>query len=82
MRSSRSAVFAALSPCRPAFAAAAGFSLVINLLMLVSPLYMMQIYNRVLPSRSEPTLILLTGLACAMLGVMCVLGYPAGSSLS
>jgi len=41
--------------------------------MLASPLYMMQIYNRVLPSRSESTLIVLTGLAAAMLGVMCLL---------
>src|SRR5262249_50434668 len=66
-------VLAALWPCRDAFAAAAGFSFFINVLMLASPLYMMQIYNRVLPSRSEPTLVLLTGLACVMLGVMCLL---------
>ena len=66
-------VLAALWPCRDAFAGAAGFSLFINLLMLASPLYMMQIYNRVLPSRSEPTLILLTGLLCTLLAVMCLL---------
>jgi PrtD family type I secretion system ABC transporter len=38
------------------------FSLAVNLMILVSPLYMMQIYNRVLPSRSESTLIMLTTL--------------------
>src|SRR5882724_7470183 len=63
----------ALWPCRDAFVAAAAFSFFINLLMLASPLYMMQIYNRVLPSRSEPTLIVLTGLAAAMLAAMCLL---------
>src|SRR5215467_11258637 len=66
-------LLAALWTCRDAFLAAAAFSFFINLLTLVSPLYMMQIYNRVLPSRSEPTLIVLTGLAAAMLAVMCLL---------
>src|SRR6266404_3584412 len=72
-------LMAALWPCRDAFVAAAAFSFFINLLMLASPIYMMQIYNRVLPSRSEPTLIVLSGLAAAMLAVMCLLAlmrYP------
>ncbi|MDX9815046.1 MAG: type I secretion system permease/ATPase [Sulfurimonadaceae bacterium] len=36
------------------------FSMFINILMLVPPLYMLQLYDRVLSSRSEDTLILLT----------------------
>lgn len=36
------------------------FSLFINLLMLVPPLYMLQLYDRVVTSRSEETLIMLT----------------------
>lgn len=36
------------------------FSLFINILMLVPPLYMLQLYDRVLTSRSEDTLIMLT----------------------
>ncbi|MET0105998.1 MAG: hypothetical protein ABW072_12780 [Sedimenticola sp.] len=36
------------------------FSLFINLIMLVPPLYMLQVYDRVLTSRSEETLLLLT----------------------
>lgn len=36
------------------------FSLFVNLLMLVPPLYMLQLYDRVLTSRSEDTLIMLT----------------------
>ncbi len=36
------------------------FSFIINLLMLVGPLYMMQVYDRVLTSGSVPTLLFLT----------------------
>ena len=46
--------------CRPALLFAILFSSVINLLMLVPPLYMMQVYDRVLSSRSEATLVALT----------------------
>lgn len=52
-----------------------GFSIAINLLMLVSPLYMMQVYDRVLTSRSLPTLVALTGLALALLAVMAALEF-------
>ena len=45
---------------RGAFVAVGGFSLVINLLMLMPALYMLQIYDRVLASRNESTLYLLT----------------------
>lgn len=42
------------------------FSFVINLLMLVGPIYMMQVYDRVLTSGSVPTLVFLT-IAAGML---------------
>jgi ATP-binding cassette subfamily C protein len=51
---------AALRDCRRAFASVALFSGVVNLLMLAGPLYMLQIYDRVLSSRSVPTLIALS----------------------
>jgi ATP-binding cassette subfamily C protein EexD len=41
------------------------FSLVMNLLLLAPPLYMLQVFDRVLTSRSNETLVALT-LACAM----------------
>src|SRR3981189_71709 len=53
-------VAAALRECRRAFASVALFSGVVNLLMLAGPLYMLQIYDRVLSSRSVPTLIALS----------------------
>ena len=48
--------------CRPLVGATAGFSIFVNLLMLAGPLYMLQVYDRVLSSRSVATLLVLTGL--------------------
>lgn len=50
----------ALLACRHYFLVAAGFSLAINLLYLASPLYMLQVYDRVVTSGSETTLLMLT----------------------
>ena len=50
----------ALKACRGAFLSAAFFSMFINLLMLVPPLYMLQVYDRVITSRSQETLLMLT----------------------
>jgi PrtD family type I secretion system ABC transporter len=58
-----------------AFAAIGCFSFIMNLGLLVSPLYMMQIYNRVLPTQSTPTLYALTGLACFLVAVMAILEF-------
>src|SRR5215211_841294 len=49
-----------LRSCRKYFAAAVAFSLAINLLYLAGPLYMLQVYDRVVSSGSELTLIMLT----------------------
>jgi ABC-type protease/lipase transport system fused ATPase/permease subunit len=43
-------------------------SLMSNLLMLVGPLFMLQVYDRVLASQSLPTLTVLTILVCALYG--------------
>lgn len=53
---------AAVRTVRPAVLIAAFFSLFINLLALVSPLYMLQLYDRVLSSRNEMTLLFLTAI--------------------
>jgi ABC-type protease/lipase transport system fused ATPase/permease subunit len=60
----------ALDRCRGPLFAAMGFSFFINILLLISPLYMMQVYDRVLTSRSENTLWLLTLIAVALLLMM------------
>jgi PrtD family type I secretion system ABC transporter len=58
-----------LQGCRAYFGAAALFSLGINLLYLAGPLYMLQVYDRVISSGSELTLV--------MLSVALVLAYLA-----
>lgn len=50
----------ALSSCRRAFLVVALFSAAVNILMLAGSFYMLQVYDRVLPSRSVPTLVALT----------------------
>jgi PrtD family type I secretion system ABC transporter len=49
-----------LTACRGYFVAAALFSLAINLLYLAAPIYMLQVYDRVISSGSVPTLAMLT----------------------
>ncbi|MCK1658474.1 type I secretion system permease/ATPase [Bradyrhizobium sp. 151] len=49
-----------LQSCRGYFVTAAIFSLAINLLYLAGPLYMLQVYDRVIASASEITLLMLT----------------------
>ncbi|MGF1526373.1 MAG: type I secretion system permease/ATPase [Candidatus Competibacterales bacterium] len=60
----------AVKACRQSFVAVGVFSLFINLLMLVPPLYMLQVYDRVLTFRSEYTLLMLTLLMMAAIAVM------------
>lgn len=59
---SHPAVAKALQDCRRAFRGVAVFSAAVNLLMLAGPLYMLQIYDRVLSSRSVPTLVALSAM--------------------
>ena len=57
----------AINEVRPAFLAAAGASTLVNLLMLVGPIFMLQTYDRVLPSRSISTLVGLLLIAMVLL---------------
>ncbi|MBC7479509.1 MAG: type I secretion system permease/ATPase [Pseudorhodobacter sp.] len=54
------------------------FSVFVNILMLTGPLYMLQVYDRVLGSRSEPTLWALSGLMAFLFLVMGILDYSRG----
>lgn len=73
MSASNDTAALAVACCRRAFCLALALSLFISLLTLASPLYMMQIYNRVLPTRSDETLFALSVLLFALLGVLGVL---------
>jgi PrtD family type I secretion system ABC transporter len=57
----------AIRKCASSLLVVIFFSLFINLLMFVAPLHMLQIYDRVLVSRSEVTLLVLTFLAIGLL---------------
>jgi ATP-binding cassette subfamily C protein len=54
------------------------FSMAVNALMLTGPLYMLQVYDRVLGSRSEETLVALTILIAFLFLMMGVLDYVRG----
>jgi ATP-binding cassette, subfamily C, type I secretion system permease/ATPase len=58
-QSASSELAVALGACRRAFIAIALFSGMSNLLMLTGALFMLEVYDRVLPSRSVPTLVAL-----------------------
>ena len=59
-----------MSKATVGFAVVAGFSFVINLLMLVSPIYSQQIFDRVLVTHRMETLIYLSLLALVLIGLL------------
>jgi PrtD family type I secretion system ABC transporter len=75
MRSRKSELAQALASCRGAFLSVGIFSGVINVLMLTGSIYMLQVYDRVLPSRSVPTLIGLTVLIIFLFALQGVLDF-------
>ncbi len=70
-----------LSACRGGFAAVTVFSLCINVLMLTVPLFMLQIFDRVLSSRSTDTLFMLMLIAGIALLTLAALDYLRGFAL-
>ncbi len=66
---------AATAPSRHFLAFGFLFSVFVNLLMLTGPLFMLQVYDRVLASRSEETLAALLILVVALYGLMWLLDF-------
>lgn len=62
---------AAFASCRSAFLGLGLFGMAVNLLMLTGPLFMLQVYDRVLTSRSIPTLV---ALGLLVMGLYAILG--------
>lgn len=58
------------------------FSSVVNILMLTGPLYMLQVYDRVLGSRSEATLLALSGLVVMLFLAMGLLDHARSRILA
>lgn len=74
-------VRAALRSNSRALIGVAIFSALINLLLLTSPVFMLQVYDRVLTSRSHQTLIALLGMATLLLALMAILDQLRSSIL-
>lgn len=81
-RAALSELTAALAHFRGAFLAVAGFSGLINILMLSGSLFMLQVYDRVLPSRSVPTLVALVLLVAILYLFQCLLDAIRGRVLT
>jgi ATP-binding cassette subfamily C protein len=79
--STQSELKSALRSCRSAFLAIGLFSGLINLLTLSGAIYMLEIYDRVLPSRSVPTLVGLSILLVILLGGQGLLDFIRGRIL-
>lgn len=69
---------AARADHRKLFWAVGIFSVLVNLLMLTGPLYMLQVYDRVLGSRSEATLVALSLLVTFLFVAMGLLDHARG----
>lgn len=64
---------AALATCRRAFIGVAVFTAILNVLYLTGSFYMLEVYDRVLASRSVPTLVGISVLALVLFGFQGVL---------
>ena len=77
----RSELSDALAACRGAFVAIGLMSGMINILMLTGAIFMLEIYDRVLPSRSVPTLVGLVILAAGLFAAQGMLDMIRGRML-
>ena len=80
-RPARSELAQALAACRGAFYGTAVISGMSNVLMLTGAMFMLEIYDRVLPSRSMPTLVGLLILVAALFAALGVLDAIRGRIL-
>ena len=70
-----------LGSCKAAFVGVGVFSGLINILMLTGALFMLEVYDRVLPSRSLPTLVALCVLAAILFAFQALLDAVRGRLL-
>ena len=66
---------AAVQACRNALIGVAVFSVVSNILMLTGSIFMLEVYDRVLPSKSVPTLIGLCVIAAFLFAMLAALDF-------
>ena len=73
LQTPRSELSQALLSCRSAFVSIGLFSGMSNVLMLTGAFFMLQIYDRVLPSRSVPTLVALAILVAVLFAALAII---------
>lgn len=66
---------AALDQCRSHFIGVVVFSALLNLLFIVPMLYMLQVYDRVVPTREAATLLMLTIVLLFALATLALLDW-------
>jgi PrtD family type I secretion system ABC transporter len=81
-RAGRAELISARRESRSLYWAVAVFSFFANLLMLTGPLYMLQVYDRVLGSRSVETLLALSLIVIFLYGVMGLMDWVRGRVMS
>lgn len=64
---------AAVAACRSHFLAAALFSALVNILYLAPTIYMMQVYDRVVPTQGVTTLVWITVVVALAIGTLCAI---------
>ena len=78
----KSEIRAALSESRRLFLSVGFFSIFVNILMLTGPIFMLQVYDRVLTSRSEATLVTLVAITAFLFLMMGILDHARGRVLA
>ncbi|MGZ5018024.1 MAG: type I secretion system permease/ATPase [Methylobacter sp.] len=73
--SNKSDLEEALKLCKGAFLSAAGFSLLINFLMITPSIYMLQVYDRVVATGNKSTLLMLTLIVMVLFITMAALEW-------
>lgn len=74
----RDEITQALVGFKQAFRSVGVFSMIINLLMLAGPIYMMQVYDRVINSRNTTTLVMLSVMVVGAYLILAFLEYVRG----
>jgi PrtD family type I secretion system ABC transporter len=82
MNKPQSELRAAIGDYKGALIAVALFSAIVNILMLTGPLFMLQVYDRVLASRSSATLLVLLMIVIFLYGLMGFLDHLRGRILA
>ncbi|WP_375204436.1 type I secretion system permease/ATPase [Hyphococcus sp.] len=82
MKKAETKIMEAREAAKRLLLSAAGLSFFVNLLMLTGPLYMLQIYDRVISSRSYETLAVLTFLTFGLFAGMAILDFARSALLS